>query len=104
MLDLAIDPKLGWALAHRGDFPVDVNKAQRERLLRVPGFGTKTVKRILSARANHALRYDDLTRIGAVMSKAKAFVTAADWSPGAALDAEKLRACFAPRPEQLSLL
>ena len=41
---------LAWALAHRDSFPVDVNAADRERLLRVPGFGTKTVKAILSSR------------------------------------------------------
>src|SRR5690606_19302764 len=49
-LDLDLDPKLAWALQHRGDFPLDVNRASREMLLRVPGFGTKTVDRILSAR------------------------------------------------------
>ena len=47
MLDLKIDPKLTWALSHRAGFPVDVNTAPRERLLRVPGFGTRSVERIL---------------------------------------------------------
>ena len=49
-LDLELDPKLAWALRHRGLFPLDVNRAARELLLRVPGFGTRTVERILAAR------------------------------------------------------
>ncbi len=56
MLDLEIDPKLAWALARRENFPVDVNTAERERLLRVPGFGTKTVDRILASRRSGALQ------------------------------------------------
>jgi putative DNA modification/repair radical SAM protein len=104
MLDLGVDPKLAWALAHRGLFPVDVNRASRDMLLRVPGFGTKTVARILASRRQRALRYDDLIRIGALISKARPFVTAVDWSPGRSLDAERLRLAVAPRAEQLKLL
>lgn len=102
-LDLDIDPKLAWALAHRAQFPVDVNRGQREMLLRVPGFGTKTVSRILSTRRHRTLRYDDLARIGAQMKKARAFITAKDWSPGDLTDSAGLRARFAPPPEQLNL-
>ncbi|APX91148.1 putative DNA modification/repair radical SAM protein [Brevirhabdus pacifica] len=102
-LDLEIDPKLAWALAHRELFPVDVNLAEREMLLRVPGFGTKTVGRILATRAHRWLRYDDLRRMGAQMKKARAFVTLTDWTPGALTDSAGLRARFAPPPEQLSL-
>jgi len=102
-LDLAIDPKLAWALANRAQFPVDVARAPREMLLRVPGFGTKTVGRILTARRNGVLRYADLLRMGAIMSKAQPFVTLPDWTPGALTDSAGLRARFAPPPEQLSL-
>ncbi len=102
-LDLEIDPKLAWALAHRGQFPVDVNRAGRDMLLRVPGFGTKTVNRILAARRSGALRYGDLLRMGARMGVAKSFVTLPDWSPGGLTDSVDLRARFAPAPEQLSL-
>ena len=104
MLDLEIDPKLAWALAHRESFPVDINRAPREALLRVPGFGTKTVQRIVSARRNGALGYGDLKRMGALVNKAKPFITARDWTPGSMTDAANLRARFAPPPEQLSLL
>ncbi|MFW2541809.1 putative DNA modification/repair radical SAM protein [Primorskyibacter sp. 2E107] len=102
-LDLDVDPKLAWALAHRGQFPVDVNRAGKEMLLRVPGFGTKTVGRILKARRSGVLRYGDLLRIGAIMGKAKSFVSTPDWSPGALTDSDGLRAKFLPQPEQLSL-
>lgn len=103
-LDLEIDPKLAWALAHRALFPLDINRASRELLLRVPGFGTKTVQRILTTRKHRALRYEDLLRMGASMKKAKAFITAGGWSPGNLTDSETLRARFTPPPEQLSLL
>ncbi|OAN81773.1 putative DNA modification/repair radical SAM protein [Jannaschia sp. EhC01] len=103
-LDLEVDPKLAWALANRAVFPVDVNAASREMLLRVPGFGVKTVKRILSTRRHRTLRYDDIARMGASMKKARPFVTALGWTPGGLLDSEALRAHFAPPPEQLTLL
>lgn len=102
-LDLEIDPKLAWALANREQFPVDVNRAGRELLLRVPGFGTRTVDRILAARRSGTVRYGDLLRIGALMNTAKPFVTMPDWSPGVLTDSENLRARFAAPPEQLRL-
>ena len=103
MLDLHVDPKLAWALRHRDSFPVDVNRASRELLLRVPGFGTKAVDRILSARRSGPVRFGDLMAMGAVMKHARPFVRVPDWSPGPLVDAERLAARFAPAPEQLSL-
>lgn len=103
-LDLSIDPKLAWALANRHAFPVDVNRAERELLLRVPGIGTKTVGRILTTRRHRSLRYDDLRRMGANLKQARPFITLTDWRPRALLDAADLRARFAPPPEQLQLI
>ncbi|WP_285540985.1 putative DNA modification/repair radical SAM protein [Brucella sp. NBRC 12950] len=103
-LDLDIDPKLAWALKNRGNFPLDVNRATREMLLRVPGFGVRTVDRIIDARRNHALRMGDLIRIGALTRKAKPFITLPDWTPRALLDSSNLRQQFMPPPKQLSLL
>lgn len=103
-LDLEIDPKLAWALRHRGLFPLDVNRAPREMLLRVPGFGTRTVDRIIAARRLRSLRYDDLARTGAVMKKARPFISLPGWSPGGLTDSAGLRSRFAPPPEQLRLL
>jgi putative DNA modification/repair radical SAM protein len=103
MLDLSIDPKLSWALKNRQMFPLDVNRASRELLLRVPGFGTKTVTRVLQARRSASLRYEDMVRMGATMSKAKPFVTLQDWHPGKLTDDHNLRSKFAPPAEQLQL-
>ena len=104
MLDLAIDPKLAWALRQRDAFPVDVNRADRAMLLRVPGLGAKVVARIVRARRYRRLGFADLLRLGARMKNAKAFVIAADWRPLELSDRDDLRSLFAPAPEQLSLL
>jgi putative DNA modification/repair radical SAM protein len=81
MLSLDVDPKLAWALAHPEAFPVDVNRAPRESLLRVPGLGTRSVARLLAARRHRRLRRDDLTRLGAPTRKLLAFVITADHRP-----------------------
>ncbi len=104
MLDLNLDPKLAWALGHREDFPVDVNRADRERLLRVPGLGTRTVKAILTERRQRRLRLEDLPRLGVSIRKVQAFVTAEGWTPHRLVDRPDLRAMFEPQPEQLTLL
>ena len=83
MLSLDVDPKLAWALAHPEAFPVDVNRAPRESLLRVPGLGTRSVARLLTARSHRRLRRDDLARLGAPTHKLLAFVVAADHRPAA---------------------
>ncbi len=80
-LDLAIDPKLAWALRHREKFPVDVNKAPRELLLRVPGLGVRNVDRIVRIRRWHGLRLADLTRLRVPMKKTLPFIVAADHTP-----------------------
>jgi predicted DNA-binding helix-hairpin-helix protein len=80
-MPLDIDPKLAWALAHRGQFPVDVNRAPREALLRVPGMGVKSVARILSARRHRALGMDDLARLRLPLAKVAPFVVTPDHRP-----------------------
>ena len=80
-LDLDIDPKLSWALRNRGSFPVDINRASKEELLRIPGVGVRGVKRILSSRRWHRLRLDDLTRLHVAMSRAMPFIATADYTP-----------------------
>lgn len=80
-LDLEVDPKLGWALRHRDRFPVDVNRADREMLLRVPGLGVRNVARLLAIRPHKRIRYDDLVRLKCDVAKARAFVVTDDWRP-----------------------
>ncbi|WP_436792184.1 putative DNA modification/repair radical SAM protein [Caulobacter sp. RL271] len=101
-LDLSVDPKTGWALKNRASFPVDVQTADKETLLRVPGLGAKAVERILAARKVTRLTLDDLKRVGAVLKRARAFVVTADWTPGALADRDSLRAALV-QPQQLSL-
>ena len=103
MFDLAIDPKLAWALQHRSDFPVDVNTAPRERLLRVPGLGTRAVDRIIASRRIGKLRLDDVARLTASISRARPFITTVDWQPGTTLDDARLRHKLERQPAQLSL-
>ncbi len=74
-LNLEVDPKLAWALANRHFFPLDLNKASREELLRVPGLGVRTVNRVLSARRHRTLGLTDLKRLGCATRRAKAFLT-----------------------------
>lgn len=104
-LDLEIDPKLAWALRHRATFPVDVNRADRERLLRVPGLGVRTVDRLLSIRRTRAVRLEDLARLRVPLRRASPFVITADHNPDAhLLDREDLRARLVARPAaQLAL-
>ena len=80
-LDLGRDPKLVWALAHRSCFPLDVNTAERDMLLRVPGLGVKTVDRLIKARAHRRLGYADLARLRCNLGKARPFIIAADYRP-----------------------
>ncbi|HUQ20734.1 MAG TPA: putative DNA modification/repair radical SAM protein [Gemmatimonadaceae bacterium] len=81
-LDLDLDPKLSWALRNRERFPVDVNRASKEDLLRIPGVGVRSVKRIIAARRYHRLRLDDLSRLHVAMSRALPFLSTADYAPG----------------------
>ncbi len=104
MLDLAIDPKLAWALQNRDRFPVDVNRGSKEELLRVPGLGTKAVSRILASRRTGRLRLDEVARLTGSIARARPFLTALDWHPGATLDDAHLRRHLAPKPVQLPLL
>ncbi len=74
-LDLEIDPKLSWALRHPEMFPIDVNKADYEWLLRVPGIGVKSAKIIILSRRYANLGAEQLKKIGVVMKKARYFIT-----------------------------
>ena len=103
MLDLDLDPKLAWALANRDRFPVDVNRADKAMLLRVPGFGTKTVKSILDTRRSLKIRLEHLGRLGVSLKKVQPFICAEGWTPLRLIDRSDLRQMFQPKPEQLSL-
>ncbi len=103
MLPLDIDPKLAWALKFRAAFPVDVNHAPKEQLLRVPGLGTKAVQRILQSRRWRKLRLDDVARLTQSIAKVRPFICTIDWRPTLLTDRADLRALVAPKMEQLEL-
>lgn len=73
--DPLLDPKCCWALRHPDFFPVEVNRADYEALLRVPGIGVVSAKRILVARRGGALRAEDLKKLGVVLKRAQYFLT-----------------------------
>ncbi len=100
-LDLTVDPKMAWALRNRGEFPMDVNVADRERLLRVPGRGVRAVDRILDVRRFKRLELADVKRLSRGIEKLKPFLVCADWSPGALTDSAGLPERV--RPKQLEL-
>jgi putative DNA modification/repair radical SAM protein len=103
-LALDVDPKMAWALRNREQFPVDINKAPRETLLKVPGLGVKTVDRIVSLRMRQKLRYEDLVRLRVPVRKAAPFIVTLDHRPRAESETDsaalKLR-LIAPRQADL---
>ncbi|MEZ4238331.1 MAG: putative DNA modification/repair radical SAM protein [Myxococcota bacterium] len=87
-LPLDVDPKTAWALAHRGDFPVDLDRAPREVLLRVPGLGVRTVERLLRLRRRRGVRLEDLRHLRVPLGRALPWLAlAGDRTAARALDA-----------------
>jgi putative DNA modification/repair radical SAM protein len=86
-LDLRVDPKTSWAVRHPDMFPVDINVAPKESLLRVPGLGQRSVDRIIRARRLHRLTLADLRTLKVRLSLARPFIVCADWRPGRSVSA-----------------
>lgn len=102
-LSIDMDPKSAWALRNPAYFPLDVNKASREQLLRVPGFGVSSVNNMMAIRRYSRLRVKDLLLLKVAFNRAKHFIIAADYKPPVFSEG-KLLAQFTPQPAQLSLL
>jgi predicted DNA-binding helix-hairpin-helix protein len=109
-----IDPKCNWALNHMDEFPLEVNKAPYEMLLRVPGIGIKGAKKILTARREGKLDFDDLKKLGVTLKRAQYFLTCKEKTlPGlntrpeavlrGIMSEETVKAFDMPPAEQLSL-
>lgn len=102
-LSLDLDPKTAWALRHRDFFPVDVNTASREQLLRIPGFGVRSVERILQMRPYRKISLLDLGKLHIPLKRAKYFVITSDHNPDALLiDSGTLQERIKPTQKQLS--
>lgn len=103
-LALDIDPKLAWALSHREHFPMDVNRADRSMLARIPGIGLRNAERIVQLRMSRRVRYADLARMRCSMDKLKPFIVTADYRPAHdTISSESLRRQMAEKPAQLDL-
>ncbi len=103
-LDLSRDPKTAWALRNREVFPVDVNRASREQLLRVPGLGVKNVERILRLRRHRGVTLADLAKLRVPLDRTRYFIVTADRNVGVKLlDSVALAALTAPKARQLSI-
>jgi putative DNA modification/repair radical SAM protein len=103
MLPLDIDPKLAWALKYREHFPVDVNCAPREALLRVPGLGIKAVDKLLASRRWRRLRLDDVARLTVSIAKVRPFIEADGWRPTLLTDRANLATWLKPAQTQMEL-
>lgn len=101
-LDLEVDPKLAWALRHPEHFPVDINKADYEMILRVPGIGVKSAKLIVTSRRYSKLGWYQLKKIGIVMKKAQYFITCNELTVKTIneLRPENVRALLIPKPRK----
>ena len=104
-LDETLDPKAAWALRNLHLFPMDVNKADYEQILRIPGIGVKSAKRIVTARRARRLRHDDLEKLGAVMRRATHFLICDGRAEGMITSPERLKFRLSDKPmhRQLTL-
>ncbi len=103
-LDLDIDPKLAWALRNRHRFPVDLNRASKEEILRVPGIGTRSAGRIIKMRRYKRITLEDLEKLRCAVHRAKPFVFTEGRNPALRhLDDLDLRRRFLDKPRQLTL-
>ena len=101
-LSADLDPKSAWALRNPHLFPLDINRASREQLLRVPGLGVRSVERMLQIRRYHRLTLQDLQLLRVPLGRARPFIITNDWQPTAQLIKNPLPSLLA-RPAQLSL-
>ena len=103
MLDLEVDPKLAWALKNRHHFPLDVNTADREMLLRVPGLGVRAIHRIMTVRRHTTLRLADVARLTSGVKRLLPFLITLDHRPTKLGDRQDLRRLLVAPPRQASL-
>lgn len=103
MLDMDHDPKLAWALRNRDIFPIDLNRAEKHLLLRVPGLGAQTVRKILSIRRDTNLSWEDLAKMQLPLNKLKPFITVSNYRPPLYLLDKNNLGDMLKKPEQIEL-
>lgn len=113
-LDLELDPKITWALRNIEQFPIEVNKASIDELLRIPGIGTISALRIVRQRKVSAVKYEDLKKMGVVLKRARFFLTCSgkyyggkdlipEYIRGKALEAENIRNDLLPIDDETQI-
>lgn len=103
-LDLDMDPKMAWALKNIHLFPLEVNKASYEELLRIPGVGLKSAYKIIRQRRNKSIRLDDLKKMGIVLKRAQYFITCnGKYSSSISLDPVQIKTALHPPQSQEQL-
>jgi putative DNA modification/repair radical SAM protein len=100
-LDEELDPKSSWALRNMHLFPMDVNRADYEQILRIPGIGVKSARRIVVARRARRLRHEDLKRLGVVMKRATHFLTCDGRAEGSVSSAKRLHFLLSEKQKPL---
>jgi len=103
-LRLDIDPKTAWAINNRDFFPVNINSASKEALLRIPGIGTRNDQKILQMRSYHKVRLDDLKKIRCSLNKIKPFIVTHDYNPIVLADQDDILKWVQPQGEQFEML
>ncbi len=99
-LDMDVDPKMMWALRHLEQFPIEINKASYQELLRIPGIGVTSARRIMAQRRVQMITYDALKKMGVVLKRARFFLTCQGRYYGdAVMNEEHIRRQVAP-PQQ----
>ncbi len=103
-LDTDFDPKIAWALRNIHLFPLEINKASYEELLRIPGIGVKSALRIVRQRRFAPISYDNLSKFGLVLKRAKFFLTCQGrYYGGISIDTSLIRQALTPQPQPLQL-
>ncbi|MEI8216029.1 MAG: putative DNA modification/repair radical SAM protein [Eubacteriales bacterium] len=103
-LDLDLDPKIAWALRNIGRFPMEINRASYEELLRIPGVGMVSAQRIMRQRRIASIKYDDLKKLGIVVKRAQYFMTiSGKYYGSSAIDPDLIRKILVPENPQLSM-
>ncbi len=104
-LDTEVDPKMSWALRHPDFFPLEINRASHEELLRVPGIGPKSAWRIISQRRVAAVSVDQVKKLGVVFKRAQYFITCKGVYPGDhPFDPAAIRRTLVPEPQAVQQL
>ncbi len=102
-LRLDVDPKTSWAINNRDFFPVNINRASREAILRVPGIGVRNVQKILSIRRHKNITLEDLRAMRCALKRARPFIITSDYHPGRMAEAQDILPFITVTSQQMEM-